>query len=207
MKLKRRIAYQTQISYIFRSFLFRNCRESCKRAQLSYSNLLSAQKRVSTKIVNEICQPDIERSTSKPNGTYRQPIHGCCHKPKNMFHPTTNFGFSAVILFLFFGQGGVAITFFTNFISDVFGEFLSCISTVGITYFIFFIEKHFKFIAFVYVGRRYCIIPNQLAFSINLNMILVTVMCFIFSCPFLLLSPLYHILLFIAIVGEFLEVP
>ena len=95
-----------------------------------------------------------------------------------MFNPTTNFGFSAVVFFLFFGQGGVAITFFTNFISDVFGEFLSCISTVGITYFIFFIEKHFKFIAVVYVGRRYCIIQNQLAFSINLNMILVTVMCF-----------------------------
>ena len=137
MKLKRRIAYQTQISYIFRSFLLRNCRESCKRAQLSYSNLLSAEKRVSTKIVNEICQPDVERNTSKPNGTYRQPIHECCHKPKNMFNPTTNFGFSAVVFFPFFGQGGVAITFFTNFISDVFGEFLSCISTVGITYFIY----------------------------------------------------------------------
>ena len=137
MKLKRRIAYQTQISYIFRSFLLRNCRESCKRAQLSYSNLLSAQKRVSTKIVNEICQSNIERSTSKPNGTYRQPIHGCFHKPKNMFNPTTNFGFSAVVFFLFFGQGGVAITFFTNFISNVFGEFFSCISTVGITYFIY----------------------------------------------------------------------
>lgn len=44
---------------------------------------------------------------------------------------------------------------------------------------LYFIEKHFNFIAVVYVGRRYCIIQNQLAFSINLNMILVTVMCFI----------------------------
>ena len=99
----------------FSEFLLRNCRESCKREQLSYSNLLSAQKRVSTKIVNEICQSNIERSTSKPNGTYRQPIHGCFHKPKNMFNPTTNFGFSAVVFFLFFGQGGCCDNLFHKF--------------------------------------------------------------------------------------------
>ena len=75
MKLKRRIAYQTQISYIFRSFLLRNCRKSRKRARLSYGNLLSAQKRVSTRIVNEIYQTDIERLNRTYKASYR-PTNG-----------------------------------------------------------------------------------------------------------------------------------
>ena len=54
-----------------------------------------------------------------------------------MFHPTTNFGFSAVILFLFFGQESVAITFFRPtgigiFLKFFVGQFLSFLRNFAI---------------------------------------------------------------------------
>ncbi len=36
-----------------------------------------------------------------------------------VFDTTTNFGFTAVILFLFLGQGLVAVAFFADFITDL----------------------------------------------------------------------------------------
>ena len=40
----------------------------------------------------------------------------------------TNFGFTAVIFFLFLGQRFVATAFFTDFIADVLGQFLANVS-------------------------------------------------------------------------------
>ena len=37
------------------------------------------------------------------DGTHRQTVHGHGHKAENVLDTTTNLGFSAVILFLFFG--------------------------------------------------------------------------------------------------------
>lgn len=94
---------------------------SRKRVQLSRGNLLSDQKGVATKVINQVCQPDIERGALNAYGTHRQTVHGRGHKSEYVFDTTTDLGLSAVILLLFIGQGLVAIAFSANFITDVFG--------------------------------------------------------------------------------------
>lgn len=54
---------------------------SRKRVQLSCDSLLSAYKGVATKVINQVCQPNVECSALDPDGTHRQTVHGHGHPP------------------------------------------------------------------------------------------------------------------------------
>ena len=63
----------------------------------------------------------MKRGARNAYGTHRQTVHRHRHKTENMLNTATNFGFTAVILFLFFGQELVAVAFFSDFVANVFG--------------------------------------------------------------------------------------
>ena len=63
-------------------------------------------------------------------------MHGHGHISEYVFDTTTNFGFTAVVLLLFIGQGLVAVSFFANLVTDVLGWFLAHVGTVGVCGFV-----------------------------------------------------------------------
>ena len=63
-------------------------------------------------------------------------MHGHGHISEYVFDTATNFGFTAVILFLLLGQGLVTVSFFANLVTDVLGQFLVDIGTVGVCGFV-----------------------------------------------------------------------
>ena len=94
------------------------------------------KKGVAAKVINQVCQPDIERGAFNAYGAHRQTMHGHGHISEYVFDTTTNFGFTTVILFLLLSQGLVAVAFLTNLVADVLGQFLANVSTVGVCGFV-----------------------------------------------------------------------
>lgn len=62
-------------------------------------------------------------------GARYQAVHGHNHRIEYIFDATTNFGFTAIILFLHLGQRFVAVAFFTDFVTDMRGRFLAGVSS------------------------------------------------------------------------------
>ena len=106
-------------------------------------------------------------------------MHGHGHERKHVFDTTTDFRLATVILFLFLGQGLVAVAFLTDLVTDVLGQFLTHVGTVSVCCLVLLAEEILKLVAIVYVGRGDDVIQNQLAVSIHLGVVFVAVMRFV----------------------------
>ena len=87
-------------------------------------------------------------------------MHGHGHESKHVFDTTTNFRLAAVILFLFLGQGLVAVAFLTDLIADVFRQFLANVGDIGVCGFILLVKEILELVAkdicFIFQTRFPC---------------------------------------------------
>ena len=88
-------------------------------------HLFSFQNRVPANVVNKIGQTDIEFSTSDPDRTKRDSVHGTVHKSEYVLDPATGFGFLSVAFLLLIGQRLATIPFFADTVFHMVGDFLS----------------------------------------------------------------------------------
>ena len=112
-------------------------------------------------IINQVCQSYIERCTRHSDCLYSNTVPVTCHKPKNVFDSTSDFWFSSVVLLLLLGQGMISVTFLADLCLNVFQNFLSYISAVGICDLIFFVKEVGIPLAVVNRGFRYCVICDN----------------------------------------------
>ena len=73
-------------------------------------HLFSFQNRVPANVVNKIGQTNIERSSSDPDRTKRDSVHGAGHKSEYVLDPAAGFGFLSVACLLLVGQRFAAIS-------------------------------------------------------------------------------------------------
>lgn len=115
-------------------------------------------------------------------------MHSSCHKAKDMFNSTSDFGFFAVVFLLFLCKRMPSVSFFTNMIFTVFRKlfcyWFSRVCTVCIQCFVFIVKEINTSVAVVECCICYRIIGDKFAVRIALNMIFVTIMDFvILLCP------------------------
>ena len=147
-------------------------------------HLFSFQNRVPTNVVNKIGQANIEFSPFDSYRAKRNSVHRAGHKAEYMLNPAAGFGFFSVVFLLLIAQRFAAIPFFTDTVFHMVGDIFADIGAVCINNFVFFGKKISELVAVMDICGRSGVIRDDLAVSVYLDMILISVMRFVvFLCP------------------------